>query len=257
MTLATFILAALAYGAASFAYGVEEEQRRGARTLLAVAAALHLACIGALCLEGEHPFKSVFLAASLGGFFAVSSYLVFLRGTPASLGALMSPVGLAGVVLGVLFSGQDATPLPGSHAIAKVHLGFATAGLAGFTLAAGLAAVYLVMEHRLRQKSFRPGQGGMSLTAVDRLHHRVVLLVTPVFTLAIVTGVLWIFQLGGPGMLRGRMFEVVASVFAWAASIAVLLARAAFGTRGRQSAWLTVASFVSVVLVMGFYGVRS
>src|SRR5262245_16675723 len=65
-----FILAALAYGAASFAYGAGADEgssvKQWARALLAGAALLHLATIGAQCVDGNHPFKSVFLATSLG-----------------------------------------------------------------------------------------------------------------------------------------------------------------------------------------------
>jgi ABC-type uncharacterized transport system permease subunit len=83
-----------------------------------------------------------------------------------------------------------------------------------------------------------------------------VLLVTPIFTLAIVTGVLWILQAGGPHMLRGRVFEIIAAAIAWGASIALLVMRAAWGSRGRQSAWLTIFAFASVLLIVVSYGVR-
>ena len=131
------------------------------------------------------------------------------------------------------------------------------AGLAGFTLAAGVAGLYLGMERRLRRKQFRPGGGGLSLQGLDRLHHRLVLLVTPVFTLAIVTGVLWTVEVGGLEQLRGRMFEVAAAGVAWAASLVLLVSRAVWGTRGRSSAWLTLVAFLATVLIVVSYGVRS
>ena len=104
---------------------------------------------------------------------------------------------------------------------------------------------------------FRPGRKGMSLTGLDRLHHRLVLLVTPVFTLAIVTGVLWILELGGPDRLAGRAFEIGAAGIAWLASVALLISRAVWGTRGRRSSLLTLLAFGAIVLIVVWYGVRA
>jgi hypothetical protein len=97
----------------------------------------------------------------------------------------------------------------------------------------------------------------MSLRGLDRLHHRIVLLSTLVFTLAIVTGVLWILQVGGPSMLRGRAFELGASGVAWLATVSGLVARATLGLSGRRAALLTLVAFAAVVLVVVWYGVRA
>lgn len=267
MTLIVFILAALAYGAATVAYGAERSRdstgpdarlRRWGRLLLALAAALHFAAIGAQCVEGDHPLKNIYLATSFGTLIAVGAYLPLSRpGRLEPLGPVMAPVGLIGLVLGVVFSGLGSSTVIGARGIASAHVGFASVGLAGFTLTAGVASLYLAAERRLRNKKFVPGQRGMSLTGLDRLHHRMVLAVTPVFTLAIVTGVLWILEAGGPEQLRGRLFEIGAAGIAWLASVTVLVARAAWGTRGRHAARLTLVAFFSIVLIVVWYGVRT
>jgi ABC-type uncharacterized transport system permease subunit len=265
MTLLLFIVAALVYGAASFSYGAESSEQaegtsavqRWARPLLAVAAALHFIAIGAQCVEGDHPFKNIFLATSFGSLIAVAGYLGLSRGRRLeALGPIMAPVGLVGLVLGVVFSGLGGADVPAATTMPSAHVGLASLGLAGFTLAAGVAGLYLTMERRLRRKRFRPGGGGMSLTGLDRLHHRLVLLVTPIFTMAIVTGVLWILDLGGPHMLAGRWFELAAGGLAWIASVSLLVMRAVWGTRGRSSAWLTIVAFFAIVLIVVSYGVR-
>ena len=268
--LILFIASALLYGAASFAYGTERDQpdasgkespgiARHARLLLALAAVFHFSAIGAQCIHGDHPLKNIFLATSFGSLIAVFGYLPLSRHHRLDpLGPVMAPVGLVGLVLGVVFSGVGTQEIPGAAGLLSAHVGFASAGLAGFTLAAAIAGLYLAMERRLRNKVFRPRPGGgMSLTGLDRLHHRLILLVTPVFTLAIVTGVLWIVQGGGPQSLEGRVFEIVAAAIAWLASVSVLVARAVWGTRGRRSAWLTISAFVAMVLIVISYGVRS
>jgi ABC-type uncharacterized transport system permease subunit len=266
MTLILFILSALAYGAATFAYGVErtddrnrdDDAARWGRLALAGAAALHVGAIGAQCVEGDHPFKNIFLATSFGTLLAVGLYLpLSRRGRLRPLGAVMAPLGLVGLVLGVVFSGLGEGQVPGGTGIASAHVGLASLGLAGFALAAGVASLYLMAERRLRNKVFRPGRGGMSLTGLDRLHHRLVLLVTPVFTLAIVTGVLWILELGGHDSLQGRAFELAAAGIAWLASVGLLIARAARGTRGRAAAMLTLVAFAAILGIVIWYGVNA
>jgi len=266
--LLLFILAALGYGGATFAYGNQAQDEpvteggrmnRYGRWLLAVGATLHFLAIGAQCVDGDHPLKNIFLATSFGALLAVGGYLGLSRGRQLEgLGPLMAPVGLVGLVLGVVFSNvSSGTALPGGSGVASAHVAFASAGLAGFTLATGTALLYLAMERRLRRKEFRPTEGGMSLHGLDRLHHRLVLVVTPVFTLAIVTGVLWIIDAGGLPVLTGRVFEIGAAGVAWAASVVSLVARALWGTRGRRSAWLTLTAFAAIVLIVVWYGVKA
>lgn len=267
--LILFILAALAYGAATFAYGsrsIEREREdtgpfRYARLLLAVAAAMHVFAIGTQCVQGDHPLKNIYLATSFGTLIAVGGYLALARrgrGLDA-LGSVLAPVGLIGLALGVMFSDVvGATDVVGAgKQLGSAHVGFAATGLAGFTLASGVAGLYLGMERRLRRKQFRPGRGGISLQGLDQLHHRLVLLVTPVFTLAIVTGVLWTVDGGGMEQLQGRLFEVAAALVAWLASVSLLVTRALWGTRGRRSAWLTLLAFAAILLIVISYGVRS
>lgn len=267
MILVLFIAAALAYGAASFAYGAEVGEpspsdqpvpmRRRARPLLVLGAVLHTLLIGLQCTDGDHPLKNIFLATSFGALVTALGYLGLSRGRRLDpVGAVIAPVGLVGLALGVAFSSVGGTALPSGTGIASAHVAFASAGLAGFTLAAAIAGMYLVTERRLRNKQFRPSTGAMSLIGLDRLHHRLVLLVTPVFTLAIVTGVLWVLQAGGPHVLAARAFEIAAAAIAWLSSVALLVTRAAWGSRGRKSAWVTILAFAAVVLIVVWYGVR-
>ena len=268
--LILFILAALAYGAATFAYGSRATERereddtgpfRYARLLLAVAAALHVFAIGAQCVHGDHPLKNIYLATSFGTLIAVGGYLALARPGKGldALGPVLAPLGLVGLALGVMFSDVVGTAgaVPGGKDVGSAHVAFASAGLAGFTLAAGIAGLYLGMERRLRRKQFRPGGAGLSLQGLDRLHHRLVLVVTPVFTLAMVTGVLWMVEEGGLELTQGRWFEVAAAVVAWVASVMLLVSRAIWGTRGRRSAWLTLVAFLAIILIVISYGVRS
>lgn len=271
-----FILAALTYGAATFAYGLDPDEAEGAsrsqvarsssvrqrraRLLLMLAGLLHVGTIGAQCMRGEHPFGSVFLATSFGALLAVVAYCLLTLARPMhTLGAVLAPVGLFGLAAGVMFGATSVHDLPPApvHSLATAHIALATAGLAGFVLAAAVAGLYLAMDRKLRQKQWKPRPGVMSLAGAERLHYQIVLFVTPVFTLAIVTGVLWTLRAGGIESMGARWVELLMAVAAWVSSVAVLVLRVAFGLRGRRSAQLTLVSFVCTLLVIVWYGVRS
>lgn len=271
-----FILAALMYGAASFAYGLDPDapdsasrsqvarqtsaRQRRAHLLLALAGVLHFCTIGAQCVRGEHPFESVFLATSLGALITVAGYCALTLARPMhALGMVLAPAGLLGLAVGVMFGSTSVhDPLPAPvQSLATAHIGLATVGLAGFTLAAAVAGLYLVMERRLRRRQWKLRPGAMSLAGLERLHYQIVLLVTPVFTLAIVTGVLWTLRAGGVAGIGARWVEIGMAVAAWLASVCVLVLRAALGIRGRKLAALTLLAFVLTLLVIVWYGVRS
>jgi ABC-type uncharacterized transport system permease subunit len=262
-----FILAALAYGAASFAYGAGTDEsssiKRWPRALLAAAAVLHLGTVGAQCVDGNHPFKSVFLATSLGLLIAVIGFLAIsaTRRPMRALGAVLAPLGLIGLTVGVVM-GPSATQHEVSAGVVRTHIALATLGVAGFVLAAGVAGLYLGMERRLRTKQFQPGQSGIaqsgiSLTGLDRLHWWLVLLTAPVFTLAIVTGAIALLREEGVEMLSARAVEITAAGVAFLATTVSLVSRAAWGLRGRKAAWLTMVAFVCMALILIWYGVRS
>lgn len=259
--LPLFILAALAYGAAAFAFGAGTDEdsaiRRWARALLAVAALLHLGTIGSQCVDGNHPFTSVYLATSLGLLIAVVGFLAISakRRPMRALGAVLAPLGLIGLTVGVVMGPTSAQPEV-SVGLIRAHIALATVGVSGFVLAAGVAGLYLGMERRLRTKQFQPGQSGISLRGLDRLHWWLVLLTTPVFTLAIVTGSIALLREGGMEMLSARALEITAAAVAFLATTASLISRAVWGLRGRRAAWMTMVAFVCMVLILISYGVR-
>lgn len=265
--LPLFILAALAYGAAAFAYGAGTDEgssiKQWGRALLAGAALLHLLTIGAQCVDGNHPFKSVFLATSLGLLIAVVGFLAISakRRPMRALGAVLAPLGLIGLTVSVVM-GASAVPMGSvsnsvSIGLLRAHIALATVGVSGFTLAVGVAGLYLGMERRLRTKQFQPGQAGISLRGLERLHWWLVLFVWPVFTLAVVTGAVVLLRDGSLEMLRERTLELFAAAIAFVATSASLISRAVFGLSGRKAAWLTMLAFLCMAMILMFYAVRS
>lgn len=261
-----FILAALAYGAAAFAYGAGTDEgssiKQWGRVLLAAAALLHLATVGAQCVDGNHPFKSVFLATSLGLLIAVAGFLAISakRRPMRALGAVLAPLGLIGLTVGVVMGEGASASGSVSVGLLRAHIALATVGVSGFTLAAGVAGLYLGMERRLRTKQFQlaaPSQVGISLRGLERLHWWLVLFVTPVFTLAIVTGAVVLLRGGGMEMLSERAIELFAAAIAFLATTASLISRVVWGLSGRKSAWLTMLAFLCMATILVSYAIRS
>lgn len=267
-----FIAAALAYGAASFFYGAVQandasaqgEKKSWPRWILLGAGLLHFCFIGTQSAAGAHPFESIYLALSLGSFTAVVGYLIIsnkdrpMRG----LGASLAPAALVTMTLSwaVDFDlAEGEAVIAGSRELLSVHIGLATLGLAVFSLAAGVAGLYLAMRRRLRQKVFRPGEEkqGLSLEGLERLHFWLVVIALPIFTLAVATGGLVLVDDGGLAMLKERGIEILAAGVAWIASVAVLVSRIGLGLRGRRAAWLTITAFAAIVVIVISYGVRS
>lgn len=265
-----FIAAALAYGAASFFYGAVQAKdsavdanKAWPRWILLAAGVLHFCFIGMQCIAGAHPFRSIYLAVSLGVLTTVGGYLLIsgkqrpMRG----LGASLAPTALVAMTLSWavdLELGEGEAALAASSELLSAHVGLATLGLAVFSLAAGVAGLYLAMRRRLRAKVFRPGEKqGLSLQGLEKLHFWLVVVALPIFTLAVATGGLVLVDDGGVAMLRERSIELLAAGVAWLASVAVLVSRIGLGLRGRRAAWLTITAFAAIVVIVISYGVRS
>ncbi|MEE9386685.1 MAG: cytochrome c biogenesis protein CcsA [Nannocystaceae bacterium] len=261
--IAPFLLAVSAYGVAFAAFVAPSDRARqqigAARAVLALGAVFHLACVGVQCADGQHPFSSIYLSMSLGAWLAVIGYLALsgARRPMRPIGAVFAPVAIAALTLGFVLGPQPHPTTSVSHGLLWLHISLAIVGVAGFSLATAVAALYLSFERRLRRREFYPKRPGMSLVGLDRLHWWLVAGVTPVFTIAVATGAVAAVQTGGSEMLSARVLELSASAVACLASVAVLASRAVWGLRGRRAAWLTMVCFASLVVIAISYGVRT
>ena len=82
----------------------------------------------------------------------------------------------------------------------------------------------------------------------DVIEPKSVLIGFPIFTVAMVTGALFMARLG-----RGVRVEYVVATFAWSAFAALLIARHTAGWRGRKTAQLTILGFTASLVVLGIY----
>lgn len=124
------------------------------------------------------------------------------------------------------------------------HVGLVLAAFAGFTLAAGVAALYLWQERGLKRRA--PGllrQRAPSQTALDRLAGRAIATAWPVLTLGLAVGAA---RLGAGGGSFDAIMAVALAI--WAVYAAFLVLRFEAGWRGRRAAYLALASFALVLL---------
>jgi ABC-type uncharacterized transport system permease subunit len=185
-------------------------------------------------------------AGSLNLFvwLVVGAYLIWgCRTSFRLLGLAVMP--LAAILFGIAWAsgGAGAERSELGDMFLAFHVGLVLAAFAGFTLAAGLAALYLWQERRL--KGHAPGvlrQRAPSQAALDNLTGRTIAVALPVLTLGLAVG---LARLGS----QGGSFDAVMAValLTWIAYAAFLVLRYEAGWRGRRTAYLALGAFALVV----------
>jgi ABC-type uncharacterized transport system permease subunit len=250
--LVLFWPAAFAYGEAAVAYAGELVRPGRARGLAIWGARIGWLAQTALLLAqaaSADGFPWGTWAGSLNLFvwMCVGAYLIWgCRAPFRLLGLVVMP--LAAVLL-VLAWAAGAIDEPARSEFGDVflafHVGLILAAFAGFTVAAALAALYLVQERRLKRRA--PGVLRLrfpSLETLDALTVRTVAVALPALTLGI-----------GIGLARleseGWGFDAIMGVtlLTWVVYAGFLFLRWEAGWRGRRAAYLALAGFLLVVLV--------
>jgi ABC-type uncharacterized transport system permease subunit len=240
-------------GFLSFLLASREKLARAGRLAFAAGFIAHTIDIAIRCVHGLHPVATTPEAMSFAAWLIALGYLIIaLRYPIAAVGAFVAPVSLVLVVL------ARVTPAGGPRsgalsALGRVHITLSTAGLALFALAAAAAVIYLVSESQLKSKKFGLlFHRGPPLATLDLIGHRCITVGFPVFTVAIVTGAIWVARLR-QGPLRP---EYPLSMVTWLAFAALLVARTTAGWQGRRAAWLTLAGFGGALAVVLIYLLR-
>lgn len=200
-----------------------------------------------------HPGSSVWEALGFLSWLLVGIYLVAtLKYSLQILGAFVAPLGLA--ILAAARLSPAGEELPGLTLLGRIHISLATAGVAVFALATVLAVVYLLQERNLKNKRFDGVffRRGIALETLDMLAHRLVMVGFPIFTVALMLGVIWVSQRSS-GFDRP---EYPLALVTWAAFAGILITRTTHGWRGRKAAVLTIVGFVAAIMVFGIYFAR-
>jgi ABC-type uncharacterized transport system permease subunit len=193
------------------------------------------------------PWASWAGSLNLFVWLVVSAYLIWgCRRPYRLLGLTVMP--FAAVLLLVAREGGGTGVGGSSHysnLFLVMHVGLVLAAFAGFTLAAGLSALYLWQERRLKQRAAtilrRPVP---ALATLDALAFRTVAWSVPALTLGIGVGVARLVADGD-----GVDALVATTAVTWVVWAAYLGLRWRRGLAGRHAAYLALAGFVLVILV--------
>ncbi len=228
---------------------------RAARIVVLLAFLSQAADIAWLCAHGLHPVVNAREAIFFLSWLMCGAYLLTtLRFEVPVLGALVVPVAMVLDVAGRLTPTKEA-----QHAgtlLASVHITLASAGVAMFTVAAGGAVLYLVSERNLKGKQAgkrRLGRGP-ALETLDRINRACIVLGFPLFTVAMVTGAVWVMRLPSEhGLLTP---QYLLATVTWLLYGGLLVARVTGGWRGRKAALVTLAGFGTAMAVLLIYLLR-
>jgi ABC-type uncharacterized transport system permease subunit len=179
-------------------------------------------------------------------WMCVGGYLVWgCRAPYRLLGIAVMPLAAALLALAWAAGGADAHPREFGNVFLLLHVGLVLAAFAGFTLAAGLGALYLWQERRLKQRT--PGilrVRAPALATLDMLGARSVAVGLPALTAGIGIGFARLEETGG------RLdATIVVTVLAWLVYASLLVLRWEAGWRGRRTAYVALAGFLLVLLV--------
>jgi ABC-type uncharacterized transport system permease subunit len=196
--------------------------------------------------EDAFPWESWAGSLNLFVWLVVGVYLIWgCRRSYRLLGLTVMP--LAAVLLGLAWAAGGTGTGHANHysdVFLVLHVGLVLAAFAGFTLAAGLSALYLWQERRLKRRATSILRvPAPSLAALDRVAARTIAFALPALTLGIVVGAV---RLAGDG--DGVDALVVATLATWGVYGAYLLLRRA-GWQGRRAAYVALAGFALVILV--------
>ena len=234
--------ALFAYGEAVVAYASPRFSRLGTWGVrLGWLAQTALLAVQAARADG-FPWSSWAGSLNLFVWLVVGTYLIWgCRPHFRLLGLSVMPLVFALFVVARVGGGTDT----GHHAhysnlFLVLHVGFVLAAFAGFTLAAGLAGLYLVEERRLKRRASDILRLKLpSLVVLERLTQRTIAVSLPLLTFGLIAGFVRLRDRGG-----GVDALMGATVAAWAIYAAFLAWRPA----GRMGAQLALAGFVLVII---------
>jgi ABC-type uncharacterized transport system permease subunit len=189
------------------------------------------------------PWSSWAASLNLFVWLVVGTYLIWgCRPRYRLLGLSVMPLAVV-LFLAARFGGGMALDERARYgsAFLVLHVGLVLAAFAGFTLAAALAGIYLLEDHRLKRRA--PNILALrlpSLVTLERLMTRTVAVALPVLTLGLVAGFVRLREEG-----RGLDTLMAVTLVTWFLYGMFVLARPG----GRRGAYVVIAGFLLVILV--------
>ena len=197
-------------------------------------------------------WDDVYAYLGLLSWAIVAAYLITVWRYPIdALGAFIVPLAfLAAAVSGVPEITPTTLPAAFRNLWLGIHIFVALLGYAALTLMFCAGVMYLMQENQLKSK--RPGalyHRLPSLSLLDDLNGRALILGFPLLTQGIITGSVWAKYLHG-SYLHWSLTSLPL-LLAWMMYALLLAGRFAMGWRGKKAAFAAVGGFV-VVLVSYF-----
>jgi cytochrome c-type biogenesis protein CcsB len=229
---------------------------RAGHFFLAVGFLVHLfALVLRYFIAGYTPITNLHESLS---FFALctAGFFIFLRRIyrVGSLGSIFAPV-VTLMLIGALAASADIRPLPPvlrSYWL-PVHTTFAFIGNAVFFSGFLVSIVYLCIERGIKRKRMRDISARFpSLETLDRINYKCMSYGFPFLTIGIVTGAIWA-DLAWGSYWNWDPKETW-SLITWIMYAVLIHNRLAIGWRGRKTAYMMIAGFVSVIVT--FIGVN-
>lgn len=209
-----------------------------AQTALLIAQAVH---------TDGFPWDSWAGSLNLFVWMCVGAYLIWgCRAPFRLLGLAVMPLAAVLLILAWAAGGAEVGGESEFGAVfLSLHVGLVLAAFAGFTVAAGLAAVYLWQDGRL--KRHEPGLlrvRAPSLASLDALAARTIAVSLIALTVGIGIGF-------GQLEAEGAGFDVIigVTIVTWVIYAVYLVLRHEVGWRGRRAAQLAIAGFALVLAV--------
>jgi cytochrome c-type biogenesis protein CcsB len=199
--------------------------------------------------SGRLPLVDLFEALSLYSWLTILAYFVIERVySYRAVGAIVTPIAFLSIALAAAVQKETMPLVPMLQSgWLPIHVGVSFLAYTVFTIAFGIAVVYLVQERQLKAKKPQSLFNRLPpLETMERMGHNAIGIGFPFMTLAIATGAVWAEQAWG-SYWSWEPKQTMALV-TWLIFVGYFHLRDVVGWRGKRTAWLIVAGFVSVII---------
>ena len=211
---------------------------------------IHLAVkVGHLPLTNMQESLSFFSLATVTGFLFFNR-----RYQVTTLGSFVTPIALLLFGVSAVLHGE-VRPLPPvlQSNWFWIHALLAFISYAAFTIAAGVAVMYLIQRYFLKTRHF----GGLfqklpPLETMDEISYRCLTVGFPLLSIAIISGSIWSEKAMGSYWIWDP--KQTWSLITWLIYAALLHGRLVIGWRGKRAAILSIIGFT--VLLVTFIGMK-
>ena len=261
LSLQLYFSAMLLYLAGMLAYFIYFAYRRESFRWLGLAVvvpglALHLGAIVARGIADQHyPLANMYEYSSMLALVAVAVFvLMSLRYPVAALAggpALFVAVTLMGIGFGLYQSPEPLVPALQSYWL-KIHVTSMMTASGILVSSFVFAALYLVKDRSLGHVSATAGSAVRSrlpsLETLDRLTYRAILVGFPIWTFGTIAGAIWGEHAWGRWW--GWDPKETWAAITWMIYAIYLHAHGMRAWRGRRTAWIATAGFVSILVTL-------